>query len=132
MTKTYVVTSGIVKFNDKYLIAKRSPTKKFAPNQWEFISGFIDTKENAEEIILRELMEELKLRGKIKKTAEPYNITDKWGRWIVIPYLIEIDKANFVINKEDHSEVRFVTLKELVKYKELRRDVVELKKRKII
>ena len=132
MGKTYVITSALVKFEDKYLIAKRSANKKFAPNQWEFISGFVDTKEGAENIILRELMEELKLKGKIIKSAEPYVVNDKEARWMVIPFLIKLDNNSFVMNKKDHSEVKFVTSKELTKYKELSKDINEFRKRGLI
>ena len=99
--KTFAITSGIIKYNDKYLIGKRSKSKKFAPNKWEFISGFIDTSESAEEIILREIYEETKLKGDIIKSAEPYIVEDEEARWIIIPYLIEANTDKFVINKMD-------------------------------
>ena len=62
LTKTYIITSAVVKFKDKFLIGKRTATKKFAPNKWEFISGFVDSPESVEEIILRELREETGLK----------------------------------------------------------------------
>jgi len=130
--KTRVIVSAIIKHKNKYLIAKRAASKKFAPKRWEFISGFVDTKENVEKIILRELSEELKLMGKIKRSAEPYIINDKEGRWVIIPYLIEVNSTNFIINKKDHSEVRWVGLKDLSKYKDIKKDFQEMKKRGIL
>lgn len=44
---THVITLAVVKYKDKFLIGKRAKTKKFAPDKWEFISGFIDTSETA-------------------------------------------------------------------------------------
>lgn len=130
--KTRIITTAIVKCKNKYLIAKRATSKKFAPGKWEFISGFIDTNETAEEIILRELKEELKIKGVIVKSAEPYVITDKEGRWIIIPYLIDVKNNSFTINKKDHSQVEWIELKDFSKYKDIRKDIQEMKKRGLI
>ena len=127
--ETRIIVSAVIKHKKKYLIAKRASSKKFAPNKWEFISGFVDTSETAEKIILRELKEELSINGKIINTAESYSMTDKEGRWIIIPYLIEVGNSDFTINKKDHSEAKWVELKDLLKYKDIQKDVVEMKKR---
>ena len=127
--ETRIITTAVIKHKKKYLIAKRAASKKFAPNKWEFISGFVDTPETAEKIILRELKEELSVKGKIAKMAEPYSITDKEARWITLPYLIEVSNSGFTINKKDHSEVKWVELKDLAKYNDLKKDIQEMKKR---
>lgn len=129
--KTRVITMAVIKYKDEYLIAKRASSKEFAPDKWEFISGFVDTNETSEEIILRELDEELKIIGTIKKSGNPYIINDEYGRWITIPFLIEANNSNFSINKKDHSEVKWVELKELEKYKDLKEDVKEMKRDKL-
>ncbi len=99
--ETRVIITAMIKYKNKYLIAKRSSEKKFAPNQWEFISGFVDTNETSETIILRELKEELNIQGKIMKYGNPYVIKDKDGRWIILPYLIKVNDEKFRINKKD-------------------------------
>ena len=130
--ETRIIVSAVVKHKNKYLIAKRVASKKFAPNKWEFISGFVDTSESSEEIILRELKEELNINGKIMKKAEPYLIIDKEARWVVVPFLISVKDETFKLNKKDHSEARFVNIKEFNNYKNLANDFRELKKRKMI
>jgi len=130
--ETRIIVSAVVKHKNKYLIAKRAASKKFAPNKWEFISGFVDTSESSEEIILRELKEELNINGKIMKKAEPYLIIDKEARWVVVPFLISVKDETFKLNKKDHSEARFVNIKEFNNYKNLANDFRELKKRKMI
>ncbi len=120
MTKTYVIVAAVVKCQDMYLIGKRASTKKFAANKWEFISGFMDTKETAEEVILRELKEETGLKGKIVGKAAPYEFIDKESRWIVAPFLIKTITEKFRLNTKDHSELRWVTRQELKKYKDLK------------
>jgi len=119
MNKTRVITTALVRFNNHYLVAKRALTKQFAPGQWELISGFVDTQETTEQIILRELLEETKLTGTILKTAEPFSLEDEEGRWIVIPYLIEANSETFVLNKKDHSEIKWVKKTELKDYKDI-------------
>lgn len=116
---TYVIATAIIKSENKFLIAKRAATKKFAPNQWEFVSGFIDTSESAEEIILRELKEELNATGTILATAHSFEFNDEEGRWIVIPFLIQLGTQEAQVNPEDHSELKWVTVEELKSYPDL-------------
>jgi len=130
--KTYVIASAIIKNNDKFLIAKRASTKKFAPDKWEFISGFIDTKESAEEIILRELQEELRVQGKIEFQGQPYQITDKEAQWIIIPFIINISSTKLTINPAEHSEIKWVSSDDLSNYPDLSQDIKELKKQGIL
>ncbi len=129
--KTYAITLGIINHNNKYLIAKRAETKNFSPGQWEFISGFIDTKDSAEEIILRELQEELGVKGRILESGNVYSVTDAEARWIIVPFLVgvEIDQIN--LNTNDHSEFKWVLATELDSYKDLP-DVQILRKMNLI
>lgn len=117
--KTYVITTAVIRNKDKFLIAKRSATKKFAPNRWEFISGFMDTPKSAEDVILKELKEELNVGGKIIDTSSPFDFSDDEGRWIVIPFLIEIENKEVQVNPSDHSEIRWVTVNELKEYSDI-------------
>src|SRR3989338_10616518 len=116
---TQVITTALVERNGRYLIAKRASTKKFSPNQWEFISGFIEEKESAEITIVRELYEETKLKGKIIKKADPFSFVDEEARWVVIPFLIKTENDKLAINKEDHSESKWIDISELEKYGDL-------------
>ena len=104
--KTYTIASAIIKYKDKYLIGKRAANKKFYPNIWELISGFIEEKEPAEETILREIKEETKVKAKLIKTADPYIIKVTNERWIIIPFLLEAKDNSFKLNKKDHSELK--------------------------
>ncbi len=117
--ETYVITTAVIRNKDKYLIAKRAITKKFAPNQWEFISGFIDTPESPEEIIIREIKEELGATARIIKKSDSFDFTDDEGKWTVIPFLVELDIQNIKVNQEDHSEIKWVVASELNCYPDL-------------
>ena len=118
--ETYTITTAIIRNSDKYLIAKRATTKKFAPNQWEFISGFIDDGETAEETILREIKEELGIEGRIINSSSPFDIVDDEGKWIITPFLIDIDTRDIKINTKDHSEVKWVAGDELERYSDIK------------
>lgn|SRR3989338_10145579 len=117
--KTLVIVTALIKYKDKYLIAKRAPEKRFSPNQWEFISGFIEEKEPAEETIIREIKEETYLKGKIVATSSPFTLNDSEARWIVVSYLVSVEPYAIKLNPEDHSEYCWATRKELAKYRDL-------------
>lgn len=117
--KHYVITVAVIKNKEKYLIGKRASTKKFAPNQWEFISGFMDIPESPEETILREIKEELDSEGKIIDSSPSFEFTDNEGDWTVIPFLVELSTQEVRINPQDHSEIRWVNMNELNDYPDL-------------
>lgn len=116
----YTIATAVIRNKDKYLIAKRAETKQFAPNQWEFVSGFIDTTESPEIAILREIKEELHVTANIVRKANPFEFTDNDGKWTVIPFLVELDTQNVRINPEDHSDIKWVGADELNLYQDLK------------
>lgn len=118
---TYVIATALIRYKNRqeYLIGRRASTKKFSPDQWEFISGFMDTKESAEEIILREIKEETRLDGRILKIAEPFSLIEEGIRWIVLPYSISVRSKNYKHNPADHSEMKWVSTQELETYADL-------------
>jgi len=114
--KTYVTAVGIIQFKNKILLLKRNKDRKTSPNLWEFVSGLIKEGESAEEAILREIKEETNLKGKIIKFGKPLDLKDKWGRWIVIPFLISVGSKKVKLNYE-HSEYKWIKPKEINKFK---------------
>jgi len=114
--KTYPVTIGVLQFKDKILLLKRGRNRKYSPNLWEFISGFLKGGESAEEAILREIKEETNLKVKIIKSGKPFEAKDIWGRWIVIPFLISVQSNKVKISRE-HSQIKWIRPKEISKFK---------------
>ncbi len=70
MKKTIVV-HAIIKQNGKFLLAKRSLTKKHAAGYWASIGGRLEHNESLEECLIRECKEEIDITVKpIKKILE--------------------------------------------------------------
>ena len=114
--KIYPVTIGVLQFKDKILLLKRGRNRKYSPNLWEFVSGFLKGGESAEEAILREIKEETNLKVKIIKSGKPFEAKDIWGRWIVIPFLISVQSNKVKISRE-HSQIKWIRPKEISKFK---------------
>ncbi len=53
------VTCGIIRKDNRILIAQRKPTSFFEANKWEFPGGKIEPDETPEQALIRELAEEL-------------------------------------------------------------------------
>lgn len=118
--KTYVICSALIINKGRFLIARRSPGKTFAPGEWELISGFIDKeKATVEKIMLEELEEELNIAGKIVKSGHPFVQRDRYGRWVVVPFIIRTDAKGLRINDRDHTELKWITKSQLSEYKNL-------------
>jgi len=118
--KTHIITTAIIRNKDKYLIGKRAATKEFSPNQWEFITGFMDAQESPEETIIREIKEELGAKGRIISKSNIFDFIDNEGKWFVTPFLVELDTKKIQANQGDHSELRWVMASDLKSYGDLK------------
>jgi 8-oxo-dGTP diphosphatase len=123
---TRVYTAAVIMRDDKTLIVKRAATQRFAPNQWEFVSGFMEENETAEQTILRELKEEIGCEAKIIQSLSVYEVTDDEGRWVVVPFLVEIPESSAITLSQEHSDFMWVVKEELSRLPELADDVKAL------
>jgi mutator protein MutT len=57
--KVNIGTAGIIRKNNKILIAQRKKDSWMEPNKWEFPGGRIELNETYEECLIREIREEL-------------------------------------------------------------------------
>ena len=114
----YSIALAVIKNKDKYLIGKRAKDKEFEPNEWEFISGFIEENELPSETILREIKEETGLSGKIIKSEKSFEFTDEEGIWTISPFLVQSD-SNYKLNIKEHSELKWVNKEELSEYEDI-------------
>ncbi|MCK5451914.1 MAG: NUDIX domain-containing protein [Candidatus Aenigmarchaeota archaeon] len=111
--KTYATVVGIVKFGDKILILKRNGNRATSPNLWQGVSGALKEREAAEDAVLREVKEETGLDSKIIKAGEIIDVTDKYGRWIVFPFLVSVDSDNVRIDENEHTDYKWINPDEI-------------------
>lgn len=130
MRKTYCVAVAIIIQNRRYFIAKRAMSKKIKPGLWEFVTGFTEDHEAAEDTVLRELQEEIGVNGKIIKSLDLFKMDEEDISWVVIPFLVEVDNAAIQITPEEHELGKWISLNELEKIpqQEFRYDKTKIKR----
>lgn len=116
MQNTYAIVVAVVRHKEKLLLLKRTGDRKTSPNLWGFVSGYMKERESGEAAALREIKEEINLEGKIAKRGIPFEVTDHWARWIILPFLIDSDNDNITLDKKEHSAAKWVTPVEISEY----------------
>lgn len=125
------VVAGILKKDDKILIARKKEGKSLA-GYWEFPGGKIEEGETPQESLIRELMEEMRIKVKVNEYVGE-SIYD-YGNIVISlkGYLAEILEGEITLT--DHDKYEWVTLEEVCSYKiapadiQLVEDLVELLK----
>jgi 8-oxo-dGTP pyrophosphatase MutT (NUDIX family) len=115
MSNTRIYVSAMLRDDSgKFLILQRRNGARFAPGQWEFISGTPEPHETAEATAVREVAEEtgISLAEVELQPLPPCELHDADGRWIVIPYTIHSPSTDVHISHE-HQAYRWVAEDEL-------------------
>jgi 8-oxo-dGTP pyrophosphatase MutT (NUDIX family) len=106
--KTYATVIGVVQYKKQILILKRTPTRHSSPSLWQPVSGYLGERESAEEAVLREVKEETGLDGEITKSGKVFEVTDKYGRWIILTYLVKVTNDKVKIDPKEHSDYEWI------------------------
>ena len=116
------VVIWIMNGNGEILLQKRSATKKSNPNKWGVTAGHVDAGEEPLEVAKRETLEEIGLELKdndleflfLEKSERKNNNHFKYM------YYVKTNKkiSEFVIQKEELSELKYITIDEF-------KDVIE-------
>jgi len=107
--------------NEKYevLLQKRSTLKKYAPNKYSVCAGHIDADEDIEVAALRELFEEVGLKASMEELIPIGVFKSDFdnNNHYKYTYLVRtnIDISEYILQEEEVSEVKYVTLNELEK-----------------
>ncbi|MCS4168549.1 (deoxy)nucleoside triphosphate pyrophosphohydrolase [Sphingobacterium sp. BIGb0116] len=108
------VVCGIVFKDDLVLICRRKPEKSLG-GYWEFPGGKVEDGESNEESLLRELIEELNLKVKIKQhffdTVHQYDN----GAIGLISFICETE--NIASESTDHDQLEWVKISDLLNWK---------------
>ena len=110
--------NSIIKYNDEFLLLKRSSDSNFYPDYWNGLSGFLDDHKDIEDKVKEELWEELKVtEDKVisLKVFNPFHRDEKEydKTWIVFPILVEINTKEFKLDFE-HSEYQWFKISDIL------------------
>lgn len=120
MRSTRIVTS-FIKYNDKFLLLKRSNKVKTMKGLWAGISGIIENDEDPLNRAKIEIFEELGItEDKIKflKAASKMTVHSPQyenHEWEIFPFLFESNNPTIKLNWEN-SEYKWITINEIKNY----------------
>lgn len=103
----------IINSENKLLIQKRSPLKKYEPNVWAMTGGSIIKGETALETLKRETMEELAVELDVSKAIKikRYRTGNVWLEVYIVRQ--DIDLSKVVFQEDEVCEVKFATFDEI-------------------
>lgn len=108
------VVAALIEKENKILIAKRSTGDPNVLGKWEFPGGKVEPNEDELHAIEREILEEFELKVKAKNFL--INNVCEYPNKIVDLRLYSCDYISGKFRLHDHSEIAWVTKKELLTY----------------
>ncbi len=110
------VDAWIINSDNKILIQKRAPFKKWEPNMWSMtVGGSVINDENILEALQRESVEELgiKLNMESAKKIKRYRLSNLW----LDVYLVkqDVDIKDIKLRENEVSDIKFATYDEIEK-----------------
>lgn len=118
------VINAAVFYGDELMITRRSDKLKFYPGLWNGVSGFIDEIKPIEQIVSKELEEELGIeQGQIERIVIGDLIERKSTKhdrvWMVYPILVELKEKPAIKLDWEHSAYAWIKPEELKNYETL-------------
>lgn len=134
------VINCVVRYEDKFLIIKRSDKVSFYSGYWSGVSGFLDDKKSLKQKVLEELKEELNISENEIKEIKLFGIFDqedfKYKKaWISHSILVEMKTDAVKLNWES-KEHKWLELEDMKKvksspgFKEILRKMLQTSNRK--
>lgn len=126
--KRKIVLTGIIKYNDEYLVVERSKNDDFLPGVWEFPGGNIENDETILEALKRELYEEIGVNINVDKAKlvnfydEIHDKEEKY-HYIELDFLYETNTKDLEIKLSvEHDNYKWVKkdsdlIDEFIKFK---------------
>lgn len=115
------VINAAVFYGDELIITRRSDKLKFYPGLWNGVSGFIDEIKPIEQIVSKELEEELGIeQGQIERIVTGELIERKSTKhdrvWMIYPVLVELKQKPVIKLDWEHSEYAWIRPDDLKNY----------------
>jgi 8-oxo-dGTP diphosphatase len=126
LEKTQVI-AAVIEWNGKFLLGKRSTTKKSAPGYWCPVSGRIEDGETEQEAVTREVMEEVGLSVTPVEKLCDFDTRDGSARihW----WLMRILAGEATLKNDEHTELTWVTVDEMASLQPIFEEDVSVFKR---
>lgn len=100
--------------DNKFLVIRRSPQDDFMPGFWDTPGGCLDFSEDPIKALVRESKEEVGLDINVGKLLYCHNKVYNPRHWFALIYQCEIiGDEKIILDLNEHSEYRWVTLEEL-------------------
>ena len=103
------VVAALVKHNGKYLIARNT---QWAPGIFSLIAGYLESGEDIEEAVVREVKEELNLQGKVTNYLGHYSLIEK--NQIILAF--EVEATGDLKTNHELAEIKALSAAELSTY----------------
>ena len=106
MSKIKLSVCGVIMYQSKFLIVKRSETDDFLPNCWEFPGGGVEASETIKNALIREIKEEIGIdithnKKELIGISEEFMNEDKTERYLQLNYKIVMDtEPNMTLSSE--------------------------------
>lgn len=100
-----IVLTGIIKYNDEFLVVKRSDNEEYFKGAWEFPGGKLEDNELLFDGLKRELLEEIgfDIKNREIKIINYYDEIKNELHYIELDFLIEVDNKDFnVVLSDEH------------------------------
>lgn len=109
----YKISEIFIISNNKILVTLRAANKKTDPDRWDIVGGHVKFGENSRTTAVREMKEEVGLDVKTKDLIKLQTLP--FGKFYSDMFLIEgeYDLYSLVLQKEEISDAKFVTVEEL-------------------
>lgn len=112
-----VVTVWLRDKQGRFLMSKRSEKKRWCPGMWEATGGAVDSGETSIQGDVREVREELGItlypkNGKLVRSVRSDAMQDFYDVWL---FDFDGDIKDIVLQEEEVSEARFMTIEEIDK-----------------
>ena len=118
-----VATSLLINNDGKILILKRSNKVKTYKGLWGGVAGYVEENEEPYETAIKEIKEEVGLKKEdisLIKQLDPIVFTDFYEQkrydWKIFVFLFRIRKKSKIKIDWEHSEYRWISPLEIVKY----------------